>query len=93
MSWRELLALPALALLFVGEAVAQKPAKRPEWDQKEAEARVKKVLALEGKGLDWDKIAWQTDPAKAAALARKEKKPVFVFFFLKKNVGPAAAPC
>ena len=36
---------------------------------------------------------WQTDPEKASALAQKDQKPIFVYFFLKRNVGPAAAPC
>ena len=65
-----------------------------EWDQKKAVERIKQLITLEEKGeLPWDKIAWKTDPAEAAALAQKEQKPIFVFFFLKKDVGPANAPC
>ncbi len=93
MRMRGPLVLPAFAVLFLGNAVAQEPAKRPTWDQKKAAEKVKRIIALEAKGQPWDKIAWQTDPAKAAALAKKEQKPIFVFFFLKKNVGPATAPC
>ena len=87
-------------LFLVAVAVCMSPGftaaqeKRPDWDQKKAAEKVKGILALEGKGdLPWDKIAWETDPAKAAALAQKEGKPIFVFFFLKKDVGPANAPC
>ena len=87
------LALAALAALAVGVATGAEPAKRPEWDQKKAVEKVKGIIALEEKGLAWDKVAWQTDPAKAAALAKEQQKPIFVFFFLKKNAGPATAPC
>ena len=84
MLFRSVCLLPAFAL-------AQE--KRPDWDQKKATEIVKGIVALEEKGdLPWDKIAWQTDPAKAAALAQKEGKPIFVFFFLKKDAGPANAP-
>ncbi len=93
MNARGVLTLPAFAILFLGNASAQEVPKRPEWDQKKAVEKVKQLIALEEKGQAWDKIAWQTDPAKAAALAKKEQKPIFVFFFLKKNVGPATAPC
>ena len=82
----------ALAALAVGVAGAEPP-KRPEWDQKKAVEKVKGIVALEAKGLAWDKVAWQTDPAKAAALAKEQQKPIFVFFFLKKDAGPATAPC
>ena len=83
------------ALAFcLSPAFAQAQEKRPDWDQKKAAERVKGIIALEEKGdLPWDKIAWQTDPVKAAALAQKEGKPIFVFFFLKKDAGPANAPC
>ena len=94
MNARKFLILPAFAvLLLLGNAIAQEAAKRPEWDQKKAAEKVKRLIAMEEKGLAWDKIAWQTDPAKAAALANKEQKPLFVFFFLKKDVGPVTAPC
>jgi hypothetical protein len=90
----KILSLGVIACLSAGFALAQEPAKRPEWDQKKAVETVKKVIALEDKNdLPWDKIAWQTDPAKAAALAETDQKPLFVFFFLKKNVGPDTAPC
>ena len=86
----------AVASVLLGSASAQadEPAKRPEWDQKKAVEKLNNMLAVEEEGkLPWDDIAWQTDPAKAAALAQKEQKPIFIYFFLKKNVGPAAAPC
>lgn len=82
----------AFASLFLGVATAEPP-KRPEWDQKKAVEKVKGIIALEEKELAWDKIAWQTDPAKAAALAKEQQKPIFVFFFLKKDAGPVTAPC
>ena len=84
----------ALAVLCPAFALGEEPAKRPDWDQKKAVKMVKGVVAQEEKGdFAWDKIAWKTDPAKAAALAQKEQGPIFVYFFVKKNVGPAAAPC
>lgn len=88
--------LTAVVIAFIAPcfAFAQDGDKRPTWDQKKAIEKVKSVLAQEEKGdLAWDQIAWKTDPAEAAALAQKEQKPVFVFFFLKKSVGPVAAPC
>jgi hypothetical protein len=69
-------------------------APRPDWDQKKAVQRVEKVLEREASGeRPWDRIPWMSDAAAAAARARRENRPIFVFFFLKKNVGPAAAPC
>ena len=92
MNVRALLIAVLAVCIAPGLALAQE--KRPDWDQKKAAEKVKGLIALEEKGdLPWDKIAWQTDPAKAAALAQKEGKPIFVFFFLKKDVGPANAPC
>jgi hypothetical protein len=66
---------------------------RPEWDQEKAVAKVKGVLAVEAAGRPWDKVAWLTDIDQAVAEARKQDKPLFVYFFLKKNVGPKDAPC
>ena len=92
MNARCLLNAALFACIASGFVAAQE--KRPEWDQKKAAKLVKGLIALEEKGdLPWDKIAWQTDPVKAAALAKKESKPIFVFFFLKKDAGPANAPC
>jgi hypothetical protein len=94
MNTRIPIAVVLLAGLGAVMASGEEPAKRPEWDQKKAVQKVKDLIALEEKGeFPWDKIAWQTDPAKASALAQKEQKPIFVYFFLKRNVGPAAAPC
>ena len=88
------LAIAVTAVLCPVFVAGQEAAKRPDWDQKKAVQKVKDLIALEEKGdLPWDKIAWQTDPDKASALAQKEQKPVFVYFFLKRNVGPATAPC
>ena len=89
---RALLIVGMMACLAPGLAVAQET--RTDWDQKKAAEKVKGIVALEEKGeLPWDKIAWHTDPAKAVALAQKEQKPIFLFFFLKKDVGPTDAPC
>jgi hypothetical protein len=75
-------------------SIAEEPAKRPDWDQKKAVQKVKEVLAVEEKGeLPWDKIAWLDDAKAAVEKAKKEEKPLFVYFFLKKNVGPMNAPC
>lgn len=91
---RNLLTVTALAVFCPPFALGEEPVKRPDWDQKKAVEIVKGFVAQEEKGdFDWDKIAWKTDPAEAAARAQKEQKPIFVYFFLKKNVGPAAAPC
>ena len=93
MSARGCLTLAVIAFFLPSFASSQETAKRPEWDQKKAVEKVKQLIAQEETGQPWDKIAWKTDPAEAAALAQKEQKPIFVFFFLKKNVGPVGAPC
>jgi hypothetical protein len=91
---RKLFTLAAAATLGAACAVGEEPAKRPDWDQKKAVEKVQAVLAVEEKGdLPWDQIAWETDPKTAAGRAEKERKPVFVYFYLKKSVGPASAPC
>ena len=82
-----------ISVFFASSADAQK-AMRPAWDQKQAVEKVKGILAIEERGdQPWNKIAWKTDAAEVAALAGKEQKPIFVFFYLKKAVGPANAPC
>ena len=93
MNFRLFFTLIVLAMLSAVRILAQDTPKRPDWDQKQAVAIVKNIIALEEAGTPWDKIAWKTDPAEAVALARKEQKPIFVYFYLKKNVGPANAPC
>jgi hypothetical protein len=70
------------------------PEKRPAWDQAAAKKRVQGVLDIENSGKrPWDDVPWETDPILAADRAAREQKPIFVFFFLKKNVGPEDAPC
>ena len=94
MSAKALLFSVTVSTILPGLVSAEEKSKRRKWDQRKALEIVKGLIAKEDKGeFDWDKIAWQTDPKKAAALAKKEQKPVFVYFFLKKNVGPKAAPC
>ncbi len=91
-TYRTKAALATLAL--AGIAFAARAADRPDWDQKKAEQIVQAVLEQEKKGdFDWDKIAWNTDPEKVAALAKKQGKPIFVYLFVKKSIGPATAPC
>jgi hypothetical protein len=63
------------------------------WDQAEARRRVERVLAVERQGQPWDAIPWETDPARATQRARESGRPLFVFFFLKKDTGPTTAPC
>jgi hypothetical protein len=88
------LALAMAVLLSQAFAVGQEPARRPDWDQRKAVKMVKDLIALEELGdFPWDKVPWEEDSVEAAALARAEQKPILVYFFLKKNVGPAAAPC
>jgi hypothetical protein len=66
---------------------------RPEWNQTEALRRVQAVIAQEeAKNFAWDKIDWLTDPNEAAMRAQRENRPIFLYFFLKKDIGPKAAP-
>jgi len=82
----------AVSCLVAAVVLAEEPTRRV-WDQEKAVANVERVLAMEAEGQPWDKIAWETDAAKAVARAEAENKPIFVYLFLKKKVGPAAAPC
>ena len=80
--------------LLVGVTQVGIGEERPEWDQEKAIKTVKAVIALEERGeLPWDDINWETDAEKVAKQAEKEQKPIFVFLYLKKDVGPADAPC
>jgi hypothetical protein len=63
------------------------------WDQSKAKSKVANVLKVEQTGEPWDKIPWLTDPDKAVEQANRDDKPVFVFFYLAKKVGPPSAPC
>lgn len=78
-------ALFALSLATIGDDRV--------WDQAKAVAKVQQVIEVEKRGRPWDETAWLTDPAKALDRARAERKPVFVFFYLAKPVGPPSAPC
>jgi hypothetical protein len=93
MKSRMLLALAGIAAVFPLFAFSQEQAKRPEWDQKKAVEAVRRVTQLEQNGQPWDRIAWTTNVDEAVTRAQTENKPIFVFFYLQKNVGPAAAPC
>ncbi len=93
MNFSLLLAVVGLTLLLPAALQGQPVSKRPEWDQQAAVEKVKSVLQREKQGQPWDKIAWLTNVEEAVARAQKEQKPLLVYLFLKKNVGPAAAPC
>lgn len=91
MKARMFLAL-AGTVLFFPLAFAQ-AAKRPQWDQKKARSAVEKITQLEQtQRRPWDNIAWLTDVDAAVARARKENKPILLYFFVKKG-GPSTAPC
>ncbi|BDS06826.1 hypothetical protein NT6N_18660 [Oceaniferula spumae] len=79
-------------LLKIMGALADKD--RPVWDQQKAEAILADLIKKENAGdFAWEKIPWETDAKKAAARAKKEQKPILTYIFLKRDVGPAAAPC
>ena len=85
----------ALAVLVaIAAAISAIGSERPRWDQEEAVERVRAVIAQEKRGeFAWDKIAWHTDAERVAKLAENEGKPIFVYLYLKKDIGPKAAPC
>jgi hypothetical protein len=63
------------------------------WDQTEARRRVQRVLEIEKSGRPWDRTRWRKSATEAEAESRATGKPLFLYFYLRKNVGPAAAPC
>ena len=65
---------------------------RPEWDQEKAKEAVRKVIAIENEGQAWDKVDWRTDVEAAVEEAKREQKPIFVYWYVDKG-GPADAPC
>jgi hypothetical protein len=81
--------LAVLPVLAIGYGQAQRSA----WEQSRAVEMVQRVLRIEESGRPWDKIVWVTDPEEAATRAKREGKPIFVYFYLKKDVGPPEAPC
>ncbi len=85
---RTLWALAGIAVLCPAFALGEEPPKRPDWDQKKAVETVKCLIALDATGQPWDKIEWLTNGDKAVTRAKQENKPIFVYFFLKKNLGP-----
>ncbi|MEM7698682.1 MAG: hypothetical protein AAF236_09795 [Verrucomicrobiota bacterium] len=67
---------------------------RPDWDQKEAIAKVKEVIAIEETGkLPWDEIAWESNIDSAISRAQAEDMPLLVYLYLQKDSGPPEAPC
>ena len=73
--------------------VAAENQQRASWDQQRAVEIVRGVLETEAGGQPWDEIKWRTDPDEAVAEARLEDKPLLVYFYLRKPVGPDDAPC
>lgn len=63
------------------------------WDQQRAVEIVRGMLETEASGQPWDKIEWRTDADDAVAEARREDRPLLVYFYLRKPVGPDDAPC
>ena len=64
------------------------------WNQKKAVDIVNSCIAQEQAGdFAWDEINWIADPQEAVRVSQKMNKPIFLFFFLKKDVGPKEAPC
>lgn len=85
--------LLALGLLALSRPVGGEGLfKRAQWDQEKAVEKVEDIIELEETGEPWNDIAWEVDPARAAEKAKNLKKPVFVYLYLKKPVGPAADP-
>jgi hypothetical protein len=83
----------AAAVLLPQERDKERSGERPVWDQVKARAKVEHALRIERQGTPWNRVPWLTDPAKAAAEAKRTRRPVLVFFYLAKPVGPPAAPC
>ena len=81
-----------LTLFVPSLASAQQAKKSRKWDQKVAVAKVKSLLKMETEGTPWNNIPWVRDPNKAVELAKQQNKPIFVYFYLKKNLGPVADP-
>lgn len=86
------LALP-IACIVPSAVVAQEAGKSRVWDHDQAVAQVEHVLAVEKKGRPWNEIAWLKDVDEATKRANAEQKPLFVYVFLRKDVGPVDAPC
>ena len=59
-------------------------AQEREWDQTKALQMVNKVLETEQKGAGWNRIDWTTDVETAVEQAQREKKPIFVYWYVKK---------
>lgn len=88
MLWR-VLSWFTLLVFFLSPGLAQERV----WDQEAARQKVQATLDLEKTGQPWNDIDWMTSIEEAESMARKEDKPVFVFVFLRKPVGPKEAPC
>lgn len=80
-----------LSMLTAARLVAQEKSPR-KWDQAKGKKLVEKTLAVEKQGSSWDKIKWSTNVNEVVAKAKKEDKPIFVYWYVKAG-GPAKAPC
>ena len=64
-----------------------------EWDQAKAKKMVANVLEVEkAKTRPWNRIPWRAVPADAVAEAKKEGKPLLVFFYVEQ-MGPPLERC
>lgn len=91
---KQRLFLMGISVCLIPTLLQAQESKERKWDQKKAVSIIKNLIEQENNGdFAWDNIDWMKDPEKAVARAKKEQKPIFVFLFLKKKVGPAAAPC
>ena len=63
------------------------------WDQEAARQKVQAVLDLEQQGRPWNDIPWLTSIKAAEYAAKQKNKPIFLFLYIKKPVGPKDAQC
>lgn len=82
-----------LCVLLLASAIAADRAVRPEWNQSKAVSIVERMLEVERSGTPWDAIAWHEAEQIAVDRAVREQKPLLVFYYLRKDVGPPEAPC
>lgn len=82
-----------LIVFFVGLFSVAGHSTELEWDQQLAKARVQQVLDIEKQGVPWEDINWMIDTGAAVIKAQEMNKPLFVFIFMKTEVGPPEAPC
>lgn len=89
MRFKTNLARPGVVLIAVfclnldSPVCAQREGKA--WDQERALEMVRKVLDIEQNGPVWDRnIKWSTDAKAVVRRSQKERKPIFVYWYVKK---------